>query len=42
MANEAYQNLVDLKSALSGASFLIGIAPTLKHAVFDGKDPFEE
>ena len=42
MANEAYQNLVDLKPASAGASFLTGIAPTLKRAVFDGKDPFEE
>ena len=42
MASEAYQNLVDLKPASAGASFLTGIAPTLKRAVFDGKDPFEE
>lgn len=42
MASEAYQNLVDLKPASAGASFLTGIAPTLKRAVFDGKGPFEE
>lgn len=42
MASEAYQNLVDLKPASTGASFLTGIAPTLKRAVFDGKGPFEE
>ena len=42
MANEAYQNLVDLKPASAGASFLTGIAPTLKRAVFYGKGPFEE
>lgn len=42
MASEAYQNLVDLKPASAGASFLTGIAPTLKLAVFDGKGPFEE
>ena len=42
MANEAYQNLVDLKPASAGASFLTGIAPTLKRAIFDGKGPFEE
>ena len=42
MVNEAYQNLVDLKPASAGASFLTGIAPTLKRAIFDGKDPFEE
>ena len=42
MADEAYQNLVDLKPASAGASFLTGIAPTLKRAVFDGKGPFEE
>ena len=40
--SEAYQNLVDLKPASAGASFLTGIAPTLKRAVFDGKGPFEE
>lgn len=42
MASEAYRNLVDLKPASAGASFLTGIAPTLKRAVFDGKGPFEE
>ena len=42
MASEAYQDLVDLKPASAGASFLTGIAPTLKRAVFDGKGPFEE
>lgn len=42
MASEAYQDLVDLKPASAGASFLIGIAPTLKLAAFDGKGPFEE
>lgn len=42
MASEAYQNLVDLKPALAGASFLTGIAPTLKRAVFDGEGQFEE
>lgn len=42
MASEAYQNLVNLKPASAGASFLTGIAPTLKRAVFDGKGTFEE
>lgn len=42
MASEAYQNLMDLKPASAGASFLTGIAPTLKRAVFDGKGPFEK
>lgn len=42
MASEAYQNLVDLKPASAGASFLTGIAPTLKRSVFDGKGSFEE
>lgn len=42
MASEAYRDLVDLKSVSAGASFLTGIAPTLKLAVFDGKGPFEE
>lgn len=42
IASESYQNLLDLKPASAGASFLTGIAPTLKRAVFDGKGPFEE
>ena len=37
-ASGGYQNLVDLKPASAGASFLTGIAPTLKRAVFDGKE----
>ena len=39
MASEAYQNLVDLKP---GVSFLTGITPILKRAVFYGKGSFEE
>lgn len=42
MASEAYQDIVDLKPASAGASFLTGIAPTLKRAVFDGEGQFEE
>lgn len=42
MADKAYQNLMDLKPASAGASFLTGIAPTLKRAVFDRKGLFEE
>ena len=42
MASEAYQNLVDLKPASTGASFFFFLAPTLNRAVFDGKGPFEE
>ena len=41
-ASEAYQDLMDSKPVSAGASFLTGIAPTLKLAVFDGKGPFEE
>ena len=38
MASEAYQDIVDLKPASAGTYFLTGIAPTLKRAVFDGKE----